>query len=317
MCNNPVNIQNIYSQNSTMSYLQEMLVFAKVVEMQGFSAAARELHQTTSAVSRQVQRLEAHLGARLLNRTTRRLSTTEFGQQVYAACSRLAEQAREIESLGQSYGHKPQGKLRISAPVVFGQLWLAPRLHAFMQRYPELQLELSLVDRMVDLIDEGFDLTLRISRELAPGLVSRPLMTMRYILVASKHYLQEHTLPHHPRDLTAHKAIIYGYHEFNNHLSLSHASGESLNLSIPSMLTINNSIAMLAAVQAGAGIGLLPAFVAAQALAHGEIIEILPDWQFQDNYQTRQIVAAWLPTRHLPLKTRVFIDYLLEHIEPS
>lgn len=300
-----------------MTHLPEMLIFAKVVELQGFSAAARELGLTTSAVSRQVLRLETHLGARLLNRTTRRLSTTELGQQVYLACARLAEQAREIESLGQSYAHKPQGKLRISAPVVFGQLWLAPRLHEFMQRYPELQLELSLVDRMVDLIDEGFDLTLRISRELAPGLVTRPLMPMRYILAASARYLDEHTKPQHPRELSEHSAIIYGYQEFNNKLSLLHASGESISLSMQTKLTINNSIAMLAAVKAGAGIGLLPAFVAEHALVSGEIIELLPDWTFQDNYQARQIVAAWMPTRHLPLKTRVFIDFLLAQIAPT
>ncbi len=300
-----------------MSYLHEMTTFARVVELQSFSATARELKLTTSAVSRQIQRLESHLGGRLLNRTTRRLATTELGQQVYLACTRLLEQAREIETLGQSYAQTPQGRLRVSAPIVFGQLWLAPRLHDFMQAYPQLELELHLFDRMADLVDEGYDLTLRISRELAPGLVTRPLLAMRYVLVASPDYLRLHGHPSHPEQLRQHQAIIYGYHEFTSRLHLQHRNGEKIAIQMPSRLSINNSVAMLSAVLAGAGIGLLPAFVAATALANQELIELLAEWEFLDNYQARNIVAAWLPNRYLALKTRVFIDYLVAQADQS
>src|SRR5471032_5675 len=141
--------------SDAMEMLKEMAIFAQVVDSGGFSAAARQLDLTTSAVSRHVSRLEAHMGGRLLQRTTRSLSLTELGAQVHAACARMLSTAREIHALAGSYSARPNGVIRVTAPVVFGQTWLAPLLPAFLDRYPDVDVRLTLVDRNIDLIEEG------------------------------------------------------------------------------------------------------------------------------------------------------------------
>ena len=197
-----------------MEMLKEMAIFAQVVDSGGFSAAARHLSLTTSAVSRHVSRLEAYMGGRLLQRTTRSVSLTELGEQVHTACVRMLNTAREIHALAGSYSARPNGVVRISAPVVLGQLWLAPLLPAFLDRYPEVDVRLSLVDRNVDLIEEGIDLAIRIAADLAPGLAARPLGPMRYLLAASPRYLAAHGVPATPQELPAHRCNYLGYARF-------------------------------------------------------------------------------------------------------
>ena len=199
-----------------MEMLNEMAVFVRVVDSAGFSAAARQIGLTTSAVSRHVTRLEAHLGGRLLQRTTRSVRLTELGEQVYAGCTRMLSAAREVQAMAGSYGARPNGLVRVTAPVVFGQVWLAPRLPGFLARYPEVTVQLSLVDRNVDLVEDGVDLAIRIARELSPGLAARRLCPMRYVLVASPAYLQRHGRPEHPLALAEHHCIYLGYGAFGN-----------------------------------------------------------------------------------------------------
>ncbi len=203
-----------------MEMLKEMAIFAQVVDSGGFSAAGRQLELTTSAVSRHVSRLEAHMGGRLLQRTTRSLSLTELGQQVYAACSRMVSTAREVHALAGSYSARPNGVIRVSAPIVLGQVWLAPKLPGFLARYPEVNVELQLVDRKIDLIEEGVDLAIRIATELAPGLVARPLGPVRYVLVATPRYLATHGEPKAPQDLPQHQCSYLGYARFGEAWSM-------------------------------------------------------------------------------------------------
>lgn len=289
--------------------LKEMAVFAKVVETGGFTAAARELTLTTSVVSRHVARLEAHLGARLLHRTTRSIALTELGQQVFEACQRVVSASREVQAFAGAYSARPSGLIKISAPVVFGQLWLAPRLPAFLANNPEVDIQLTLIDRQVDLVNEGVDLAIRITQQLSPGLAARQLFRMHYVLVATPNYVQKHGTPIHPLDLQQHQCIYFGYGRFKDSWTLE-KGGKSITVKIAKRLTINNSAAILAAVLADGGIGLIPDFTAKLALENGQLVQVLADWEQQEPYRGT-VNIAYLPNRHLPLKVRALIDYLV------
>jgi DNA-binding transcriptional LysR family regulator len=303
-------IVDLNAKVAAMDMLREMAVLVQVVDCGGFSAAARQLGLTTSAVSRQVTRLEAHFGGRLLQRTTRRLALTELGQQVYAGCVRMLAAAREVHALAGTYSEHPTGTIKVSAPVVFGQVWLAPRLPRFLELYPDVDVRLTLVDRNVDLVDEGVDLAIRISRELAPGLAARPLCSMRYVLVASKAYLDAHGTPAAPQELPAHRCISLGYGAFGQDWTMQ-AGPERVTVSVPCRLTVNNSAAIMAAVEEGGGIGLVPDFAARAALDGGRVLAVLPGWDLAEPY-SGTVHAVYVPGRHIALKVRAFIDYLAE-----
>lgn len=294
-----------------MEMLKEMAIFAQVVDSGGFSAAARHLGITTSAVSRHVSRLEAHLGGRLLLRTTRAVSMTELGEQVHAACARMLSTAREVHAMAGSYSARPNGVIRVSAPVVFGQTWLAPRLPGFLDAYPEVDVRLTLVDRTVDLAEDGVDLAIRIAGELAPGLAARPLCAMRYVLIASPAYLARHPAPADPAELTRHRCCYLGYGRFGGSWTLLR-NDQHVSVEIPGRLTINNSAAIVALVEAGGGIGLVPDFAARDALAAGRVRQVLQDWEFDAPY-TGSVHAVYTPGRHVALKVRALIDYLVQN----
>jgi DNA-binding transcriptional LysR family regulator len=294
--------------------LDEMVVFARVVEQRGFAPAARTLGLTTSAVSRSVARLEAALGLKLLHRTTRAVSLTEDGAEVYPGCARLLQTAREVQSLAGRFASTPRGKLRVSAPPVFGELWLAPKLPAFFARWPEVEIELVLIDRVVDLVDEGFDLALRIVAPdaLAPGLVARRLGDMGYVLVAAPGYLQRRGTPAAPAELAAHACIWLGYGAFGERLQMQRDGEDPVDVQLAGPLTVNNSAAILATVEAGLGIGLVPDFAAAAGLRDGRLERVLSDWRLAGGYATRGVHAVYAPTRHLPRKVRALIDHLAD-----
>ena len=291
-----------------MELLKEMAVFAQVVESGGFSAASRQLGIATSAVSRHVSRLEAHMGGRLLQRTTRSLSLTELGAQVHAGCVRMLASAREVNALAGRYSAQPTGVIRVTAPVVFGQMWLAPRLPGFLALYPDVDVHLTLTDRTVDLIEEGEDLAIRIARELAPGLVARPLCAMGYVLVASSGYLDQHGMPATPAELPQHRCICLRHSELGGSWTMQR-DDERLIVAVPTRVTINNSAAVMAAVEAGGGIGLVSDFAAESAIAGGRVRQVLADWRIGDAH-ARMIHAVYIPGRHIALKIRALIDYL-------
>jgi DNA-binding transcriptional LysR family regulator len=291
--------------------LKEMAIFAQVVDSGGFSAAARHLGITTSAVSRHVSRLEAHLGGRLLLRTTRAVSLTELGVQVHAACARMLSTAREVHAMAGSYSARPNGVIRVSAPVVFGQTWLAPRLPGFLDAYPEVDVRLTLVDRNVDLAEDGIDLAIRIARELAPGLAARPLCPMRYVLVASPDYLARHAAPATPDQLPSHRCCYLGYGSFGADWTLRRGA-TTTQVQVQSRLTINNSAAIVALAEADGAIGLVPDFAAAEALAAGRLRQVLPEWDFDAPY-SGSVYAVYTPGRHVALKVRALIDYLVRN----
>lgn len=297
--------------------LDEMLVFARVVEHQSFAGAARQLGLTTSAVSRSVGRLEAHFGLRLLQRTTRSLSLTEAGAEIHQACLRLVEDAQAVQALAGQLRQQPRGLLKISAPAVLGDIWLSPLLPGFCARWPEVQVQVDMTDRMVDLVAEGLDLGLRISvpGQIAPGLVARPLKTIRYVLVATPGYLAQHAQITEPGQLLAHPFISLGYGQFQDEVELRPlhpAAAPATRLLVNTPITIASSLGIIHALQQGPGIGVVADFAAQAALQAGQLAHVLPGWALCGKYAPRVVHAVYAPTRHVPLKLRALIDYLVE-----
>jgi DNA-binding transcriptional LysR family regulator len=276
------------------------------------------------------------LGGRLLQRTTRSVRLTELGTQVYAGCARMLTTAREVHTLAGSYRARPNGLVTVTAPVVFGQVWLAPRLPGFLRLFPEVSVQLSLVDRNVDLVEDGVDLAIRIARELSPGLTARSLCHMRYVLVASPGYKARRGFPAHPDELAGHDCIYLGYGAFGDTWTMYPASPDTppvvrrrsgasaraaqsngaVQVKVSGRASANNSIAILEMVQADGGIGLVPDFTADAALADGRVLQVLPTWEFGAPY-TGTVHVVYMPTPHLPLKTRAFIDYLASASAPA
>ncbi len=308
-----------------MEMLNEMAVFVQVADSASFTGAARHLGLTTSAVSRHVTRLEAELGGRLLQRTTRSVRLTELGEQVYAGCARMLTTAREVHTLAGSYRARPNGLVRVTAPVVFGQVWLAPRLPGFLSLFPEVNIHLSLVNRNVDLVEEGVDLAIRLYGQLSPGLAARTLCPMRYVLVASPEYRARRGLPAHPDELASHDCVYLGYGAFGNtwtmyppaQVATPHArtragiaqTRDAVQVKVSGRASVDNSLAILHMVQADGGIGMVPDIMASPAVREGRVVEVLPGWEFGEPY-TGTVHAVYLPTPHLPLKTRALVDYL-------
>jgi DNA-binding transcriptional LysR family regulator len=309
--------------------VNEMLVFAKVVELRSFAAAARQLGLTTSAVSRSVGRLEAHWGVRLLHRTTRTLSLTELGAEVHAGCVQLAHTARDVHAVAGHYGDTPRGTVRMTAPTVFGELWLAAQLPALRQRWPEVQVAMQLSDHMVDLTEQGLDLAVRIARpeHLPQHMVARALRPVRYIAVASPQYLRTLGTPlEHPGQLDAlarqHRVqcISLGYGDFQNLLQWlprdaepsTAATANPIVTELPAPLNVASSMGITVLALQHQGIGLVADFAAQSALDDGSLVRVLPGWQLTGGYAPRTAYALYMPSRHVPLKVRAMIDHLVE-----
>ena len=319
----------------TMNYdalpLADLEVFAHVVERSGFAAAARELGLTTSAVSRSVGRLELRLGVKLLHRTTRALSLTEVGAEVHEACQHMLQSAEEAVSLASAHRRQPQGVLRISAPVVFGDLWLAPLLPRFCSQWPDVHVQISMSDAMVDLNAQGIDLAIRISTHdaLPQSLVAHPLREVRYLLVAHPQYLKTHAALKSPADLAAHRCMTLGYGAFQNLIELVPAdTADAANASVApppvkvrlnTPLTIASSLGLLQALRSDAqtGIGLVVDFVAEPAIAAGQLVQVLPQWQLTGSYAPRMAYAVHAPGPRIPPKLRAMLDFLKSLSKPD
>lgn len=298
--------------------LADMQVFAHVVQRRGFAAAARQMGITTSAVSRSVGRLERQLGVKLLHRTTRALSLTEIGSEVYEGCLQMLQGAEQALARATAYREQPQGVLRISAPVMFGDLWLAPHLPRFGRQWPEVHVQLSMSDAMVDIVAEGIDLAIRITgpQALPPTLVARPLRQFRYLLVANPAYLAQHAPIETPADLQLHRCLTLGYGAFQNIVDLVAAKGpmpasvERIGLHTP--ITIASSIGLMQALvsDADTGVGLVADLVAEPAIAEGRLTQVLPQWELAGSYAPRTVYAVYAPGPHMPPKLRAVLDFL-------
>lgn len=293
--------------------LEGYATFAAVIDCGGFSAAAQRLKVTKSAISKQVSRLEERLGARLLNRTTRRLSLTEAGQAFHQHCLRILAEAEEAELAVSQLHASPRGLLRVSAPMSFGVRHLGPALCPFLERYPDLNLEVSFDDRLVDVLAEGFDVVVRISRLADSSLIARRLAPVRRVVVASPSYVEARGMPQHPADLAHHTGLLYTLQTDLHTWPLVHADGTRVDISVTGRVHMNNGDALREAAVAGLGIILTPTFIVGEDLKSGRLVRVMPEWSAPEI----AVYAVYPPGRHLSAKVRAFVDYLAEYFGPQ
>ena len=290
-----------------MDKLNSLRAFVKVVEAASFSEAGRRLRLSRSAVSKYVAELEEELGVQLLSRTTRRVTPTENGQAYFErALTILADLDAADHAVSQSQA-TPRGLLRVNAPMSFGTMQLGPAVAGFMKRYPELQIQLALSDEQVDPVQEGLDVTLRIAELESSSLIARRLMPIERVVCASPKYLRQHGTPKHPRELRNHVCLTYGYLSTGNQWKLTGRDGDHF-ISPRWTLCANNAEVLRDAAIAGCGIALLPDFIAGAALKSDKLRPFLADYAAPP----LALYAVYPPTRHLAVKVRLFIDYLVE-----
>lgn len=290
-----------------MDKLAAMSAFTKVVALASYAEAARKLGLTRSAVSKAVSELEADLGARLLDRTTRRVAPTEAGLAYHQRCLAILAEVEEAEAQIARLHDEPKGCLRVNAPMTFGIRCLSGVLADIMARYRDLRIELALSDRTVDPLDEGFDVTVRIGKLLDSSLIARRLGTTRMVLAAAPDYLAAHGRPDTPADLAAHRCLQYGHATTVQKWQLRE-NGEEIWVPIDAVMSSNNGDTLRDAAVSGAGIARLPTFIVGDDLREGRLEVVLADWSPAD----LDIHALYAPSRYLPTKTRVFVDVLVE-----
>jgi DNA-binding transcriptional LysR family regulator len=263
---------------SKLPDLEGLAIFAKVVETRSFAAAAEELSLSKATVSKAVSRIEKKLRTRLFNRTSRRLALTDAGRQLAGRAAHILAQgeAAEDEALAQSTAVR--GVVRLAAPMSFGVLHLAPLLPAFLATYPEVAIDLHLSDAIVDMIGGGFDAAVRIAVLPDSSFVARRLCGMPLYLVGSPAYLDTHGRPRHPLNLAEHPCIGYGHAAAPETWRFTHKNGKSATVRPSGPLRVNNGDAMMPALIAGTGVGVLPEFIVRDALADGRLERLLPEW---------------------------------------
>lgn len=291
-----------------MDRLRAFEVFVAVVARQGFARAAEALDTSPANVTRYIAELEAHLGTRLLNRHSRKLSLTDSGQALYERARSILDEVAEAEALSASSTLQPRGRLRVNAPVSFGILHLAPLWPKFLKKYPEVELEVSLIDRVVDLVEEGFDLGIRISRTGSTAHIARKLAASRNIVCAAPGYLRQHGRPKSPADLADHACIGYTFSATGDDWHLFDAHGLEHVVKVPSVMRANNGDTARAAALAGVGVIWQPSFLVGDDLRAGRLVPLLPGYRMADI----DILAVYPSRRHLSAKVRVMIDFLAD-----
>ncbi len=283
-------------------------VFVAVVENGGFSAAARTLGISKSAVSKRINQLEAHLGVRLLHRTTRKLSLTEAGERYFEHAAQALTAAGQAEDAVTELQGEPQGNLKISSPMSFGRLHVAPLIPKLLQRYPKLQIDLVMDDRKVDLVAGGFDVAIRAGNLPASTLIARKLAPVRQVLCASPDYIDRYDRPGTPAELSSHNCLLYSYSSDANEWTLIGEGGPE-TVTVSGSYQVNNSEALLEALKEGVGIGRLPTFVAGPDLKTGQLVKLFESYRLPDF----TIYAVFSERQYLPAKVRVFLDFAIEH----
>jgi DNA-binding transcriptional LysR family regulator len=290
-----------------MDKYQEMRVFVAVVDASSFVNAGEALGLSKQAVSRHVADLESRLGVRLMRRTTRKLSLTDEGHVFYARCTALLAQIDDAESEITSRTGEARGLLRINAPLSFGLLYLAPLWPQFMRRHPLVTLDVTLADQVVDLVEEGFDVAVRIARLPSSSIVSRKLTSTRVVLCASPEYLAERGTPAHPLELARHDIISYSLLSTGESWEFNGPSG-AVSVKVSPRMRTNSGDTCVAAALQHLGIVLQPTFMVGPHLLSGALVEVLPEYR-----SVELNVHALYPTRkHLAPRVRLLVDFLVE-----
>lgn len=293
-----------------MPDLNDMMTFARVVEARGFSETARRLGKSKSSISKSVARLEKALGVRLLNRSTRSLSVTEIGSAYYEHCVRIADEAAQASELVNELQLKPRGLLKVSCPVAFGRLHVAPAVAGYLAQFPHMRLDLTVTDRLVDLVGEGIDVAIRIAREPGLHLVARELAPVRRVVCATPGYFERFGTPATPHDLARHNCLHYTHFGAPGEWRLQDKDGHTIVVPVKGSLRVNDDDVLSRAVMDGLGLALLPTFIIGDELQAGRLRSVLSDFVPLE----RRVYSVHLPNVHLPLKVRAFIDHLRTRI---
>ena len=286
--------------------------FVNAVEAGSFALAAERMNLTRSAVGKSIARLEERLGTRLFHRTTRAQHLTDDGAAFYAHCVRALAELEAGETALAAARYEPQGRLHVSAPVLFGRLCVAPLLLEMAARYPRLELQISFTDRVVDLVGEGVDLVVRSGRlhDVPVDLVARKLGEQTMVLVAAPEYLARHGIPRCVADLAQHHAVIYASGRHEAPWPLSDQGGTMRDIAMKQRLRFDDLETIAQAAKAGAGIARLPCWLIADAVRSGELVEVL-----RETPGPRvEMHLAWRRTRHLPTRMRAAIDLLVARV---
>ena len=290
-----------------MDRLTSMSVFVKVADLGSFAAAANELRLSPTMIGKHVRYLEERLGSLLINRSTRRQSLTELGRSYLDHCRHLLEEAEAGDALAEETLRAPRGKLRVATSVAFGSYSLASAVVRFMKKYPDVTLELVLSDRMVDLLDEGIDATIRVGALTDSTMMSRSLSPYTGVVCAAPRYLAERGTPTHPRDLVDHECLRYPGWAEGQRWTFFGPEGE-IQVDVKCRLTINSAFGILYAALAGAGIVLMRDELLAEHIAAGRLRVVLPNYKTQ----SRERHIVWLKNRKMTPKLRAFIDFIAE-----
>jgi len=292
--------------------LYEMVVFSKVVGAGSLSAAARDLGVSTAVVSRKLAALEARIGVRLLNRTTRRLALTDEGARYHEACTRILLEIEEADTAAAARRVEPQGVLKVALPASFGHLYVAPLVPLFAERYPKVQLALSLSDRTVNVVEEGYDLAVRIGELEDSSLAARRLAPNRRVVCASPAYLRRHAAPRTPDDLAQHNCLTTT--DFQMSWEYNGPDGRRGAVRVSGRYACDNWEVLREWAVAGLGVALKSTWDVRRHLEDGSLVPLLPGYDFGPDVA---IYAVYPHRRYLPAKTRVFIDFLVESFGPE
>lgn len=290
-----------------MDRFKEMQAFAAVADAGSFVRAAESLQVSKTAVSRLIGDLEARLGVRLLHRTTRRLSLTAEGEVFHARCKALTADVEEAEAEVTARAGEAVGQLRLNVPVSFGLMHLAPLWPAFLQQHPKVTLDVTLADRIIDLVDEGYDLAVRIAQLPASSLVSRKIASTRLVLCASPDYLRRHGEPSHPADIARHAVFTYTLLATGDTWNFEGPDGP-VEVRVTPRLRSNNGDTCCAAALQHQGIVLQPSFMVSHHLRAGALVEVLPQYRSLE----LGVYALYASRRHVTPKVRVVIDFLVD-----
>ena len=295
-----------------MDRLLSMTVFAKAVELGSFSAAGNALEMSSQLVGKHVQMLEQHLGVRLLNRTTRRQHLTDIGREFYERTKSILAEVEAAEGLAAETRATPRGRLRINAPVTFGIHALSPKLPEYLAAYPEVTLELSMTNRGVDVIDEGYDLVFRIGQLTDSGLIARPLAPYRLILCAAPSYLAARGPINTPQDLVRQECLGFLHPELSKRWTLIGPEG-AVTVPVSGRLMVDSGEALMAAAVAGVGVLLQPFEIVEPYLASGKLVRLLPEY----SAPTRPMHILYAPDRRMTPKLRSFIEFVMANFGPD
>ncbi len=290
-----------------MDRLEADRMFVSVMETGSFTRAAARHGTNSGQASKLVSRLEAELGVRLLNRTTRSVSATEEGQAYFERLRPLLDEFDNLDAAVRDASHAPRGRLRLTAPLTFGAMQLAPTLNAFARQYAEIELDVSFSDRVVNLVDEGFDMAIRVGRPDDSSLIARKLCDVRIVVVGAPAYLASRGAPATPEELVQHDCIIDTNFHDPNRWPVGPA-GAGRTAPVRGRIRYSNAEACLGAAEAGLGLACVPAFIAGDALRSGRVVQLLVEYE-----TTPYGVHALYPhSRHLAAKVRVLVDFMVQ-----